>query len=165
MTVALSGLDAMDVELPYEAYADGKVWQRARKVSAFMVGLVVTQLIAWAFFPSEFDRVQLWILGLSLAVYSFGLWWYHRTVRRVRRAPVVRIDADALSVQLPESSRLRAIPWGEVEQIAWRGLDEIGVRLHAARGEIAEVVSIPIAQLPVEAADHICAAITAREGD
>lgn len=165
MTVASIGSEPKQVDEALEAYADGRLWQRARDLHVIMVGLVVAQLVMWAFFPSEFSRLKLSILGMTVAVYSFGIWWHLRTVQRVRKGPVVRIDSDALSVFCPESRHLRVIPWAEVDRIAWRGLDEIGVRLQAPGDEIAEVVSIPTTQLSAEAPDQICAAIEARLGD
>lgn len=147
---------------PYEAFADGRLWRRLRTVSIFLLGAVGVQMINWLLRPNEFSRLKVAILLVTLVVYSIGLLWYHRTATRVRRKPVLRIDASGLGVQAPEAMSMRSIRWDEIDGVAWRGIDEVGVRLKTADGEIAEVVSVPTAQLPEEAADRLCSAIAAR---
>ena len=169
MTVAASGsgtapVASTDLE-PYEAFADGRLWQRARKLHLFLVSLAATQVIVFLLDPGGFDRFQFGLVVVTLVFYSFGLLWHHRATRRARENPVLRIDASGLGVQPPEQPAMRRLRWHEIDGIAWRGLDEIGVRLQPRpEDDVAEVVSVPTGQLPEEAADRLVAAIEAHCG-
>ena len=150
---------------PYEAFADGRLWQRARKLHLFLVAMAATHVLAVIFDPDGFDRFQFGLIALTLVLYSLGLLWHHRVTRRVREKPVLRIDTSGIGVHAPEEQTIRWVAWHEIDGIAWHGLDEIGIRLRPRpKDDVAEVVSIPTGQLPEEAADRVLAAIGAHCG-
>lgn len=146
----------------YEAFADGRLWQRARKLHAFLVSLAVGQVLLVVFDPDGFDSIQFGVVSLILLGYSFGLYWHHRATRRVREQPVLRIDGSGIAVRAPEAASMRHLRWRDIDGIAWRGIDEVGVRLQPRPDDhIAEVVSIPTGLLPEEAAGRVVDAIEA----